>query len=395
LAACFVLGMAVPALAYYEPTDGPAVYYSCSCHHPGSDIDACQKCHGYNTEDFPFYQGGSVWDPPPQGALRGPHGNYSATTSKCDACHTVHDAPSQGTKLLPAATLVDTCFTCHDGTQGFGVYGALKARTGKDPRTDLTLGSHRVGVTSEVPGGDAASGGSQSRTFRDPSGLLTCGDCHSVHGNDLVAPFAGERKRTRSAERQYAATSKLLRRQPTTAPQPVNEYGSDWCVGCHSGRSSGSAVMNHPVETVVTWPNEATRFVFRRVAGGRHLAWPTGSDGRHDDFQLGFGGLGNGDFLMPEPRLPEQGVHLPICQQCHEDTRDVGDLAADGSRPATNTYVASSADGILAAENPTDHVAVDPNPRFQNFPHETENDKFVIETGDDLCLNCHASSNLP
>jgi hypothetical protein len=29
------------------------------------------------------------------------------------------------------------------------------------------------------------------------------------------------------------------------------------------------------------------------------------------------------------------------------------------------------------------------NPRFQNFPHETVNQHMLVETGDNLCLNCH------
>ncbi len=31
------------------------------------------------------------------------------------------------------------------------------------------------------------------------------------------------------------------------------------------------------------------------------------------------------------------------------------------------------------------------NPRFQNFPHETQNAHFLVETNDDLCLNCHTA----
>jgi predicted CXXCH cytochrome family protein len=40
-------------------------------------------------------------------------------------------------------------------------------------------------------------------------------------------------------------------------------------------------------------------------------------------------------------------------------------------------------------------VSVTDNPRFQNFPHETENPQLLVETDDDLCLNCHTPANLP
>jgi predicted CXXCH cytochrome family protein len=35
------------------------------------------------------------------------------------------------------------------------------------------------------------------------------------------------------------------------------------------------------------------------------------------------------------------------------------------------------------------------NPRFQNFPHETANTRMLVETGDDLCTNCHPPAVLP
>ena len=35
------------------------------------------------------------------------------------------------------------------------------------------------------------------------------------------------------------------------------------------------------------------------------------------------------------------------------------------------------------------------NPTFQNFPHETENPNMLVETNDDLCLNCHPATALP
>jgi len=38
---------------------------------------------------------------------------------------------------------------------------------------------------------------------------------------------------------------------------------------------------------------------------------------------------------------------------------------------------------------PSDPVVNSDNPRFQVFPHESENDAFLIETDNDLCLNCH------
>lgn len=373
-----VLGTA-PALAYQESAVGPSTVAQCSCH--GATIPdsndptvrmSCQHCHGYTSDNFPL---GTSSSPD---VMLGPHGNYSSVTNKCGSCHTLHDAA--GPKLLPAATVVDTCLTCHDGTAGFGVYGAIKAQTGLDPATNLSLGSHRIAVTNSIPGGDPVGGGTASRAFAGPGSLLVCSDCHDVHGRDLVRPFMGERKRSRSWERPDRPTSKLLRQQPTGASAPVADYGSDWCGSCHEGRLSGATVGNHPTDSLVV---RSDPFVFRSVAGGRNLASGSTSNpqsGQHSATDKYLFGLSNYDFLIAEPRPVAQGTHFPICQQCHEDTRDVSDLNPDGSVPSGSaTYVLATADGIALTDNP----------RFQNFPHETTNDKFLIETNDDLCLNCH------
>ena len=69
---------------------------------------------------------------------------------------------------------------------------------------------------------------------------------------------------------------------------------------------------------------------------------------------------------------------MPICQQCHEDSRFVGNMAG------AEASAAPLVPGL-------DGSAVNANPRFQNFPHETQNEHLLVETGDDLCLNCHVS----
>jgi hypothetical protein len=89
--------------------------------------------------------------------------------------------------------------------------------------------------------------------------------------------------------------------------------------------------------------------------------------------------------LMPFPRTAEQGDHYPICQQCHEDSRNVGNLSADGSQARSAPMVITSEDGQTSTDNP----------RFQNFPHETVNERLLVETGDDLCMNCHPPAMLP
>lgn len=315
----------------------------------------------------------------------GPHGNYSTTSQTCSLCHTLHDASNSGIKLLPQATVTSMCFMCHDGTgsPGSGVYGAIIGR-------GLTVGAeHSVNATSVVPGGDP-DGGSATVAFSE-SGLLGCGDCHSVHGNNTVARFAGERARSSSNDtfrNTELRSTRLLKTRPGVATTSVAEYGSDWCLSCHLGRSSGSAVVhNHPVESSLT---TSAPYVYDRVprmySNSSTSTQVLGTMGRlGTDPATGLTRVRhNRAFVMPWPRTTLQTGHLPICMQCHEDTRYVGEVGA----------VAASVVSVRDGSSSTD------NPRFQNFPHETLGYRMLVESTrtaytDDLCLNCHPLAQLP
>ena len=331
------LAVVAPAHAYYlesmEPTTGVP--------------PACIECHG--TGD------------PGTGDVSGPHGGYSTTTSKCRVCHSVHVATG-GTLLLPAATIEGTCETCHDGTGGKGVYGVVESRLGTAPAS-----AHTIDMTNLIPGGDASSGASSTVTFNGLSGKLTCTDCHSSHGSNVVAPFTGDRARVSTST--VITSSRLLKRRPTTATSTVEFYGSDWCGGCHSGRLSGSGVSgNHPVDSRAS---TETPFIYEqvaRVAGVNTTQTVLGTLGR-DNF----------GYVIPDPRTSEQGGHYPICQQCHEDARRVGNVSAQQVDPSE----------IFAVTATLSPVPVADNPEFQVFPHESQNEAFLLESLDGLCLNCH------
>jgi len=112
---------------------------------------------------------------------------------------------------------------------------------------------------------------------------------------------------------------------------------------------------------------------------------------------LGQMGQTNAGYLMPYPRttgVAGQSGRAPICQQCHEDARVAGNLSASGEASAAPFQVSSPVwtepDGSSSSDNP----------RFQNFPHETAGYRMLVEATqtayyDDLCLNCHASDQLP
>ncbi|MDO8914852.1 MAG: hypothetical protein Q7W16_02060, partial [Coriobacteriia bacterium] len=109
------------------------------------------------------------------------------------------------------------------------------------------------------------------------------------------------------------------------------------------------------------------------------------SDTMTDTTVLGSMAETNRGYLMPFPRTPEQGTHTPICQQCHEDTRNVGVLSAAGTQAQPLPSTITTPDGWTDTDNP----------RFQNFPHETINATMLVEVDDNLCMNCHPPVALP
>ena len=206
----------------------------------------------------------------------GVHGGYLTTTSKCVQCHSVHQAPAESTMLLPGATITATCNACHDGTGGWGVYGAILASTGREPAA-----THSTETTSMIPGGDPVTGGSVLGSFSGVDGALTCTDCHSPHGANQVTAFKGDRQRTEWGLEN--TSTKLLKQRPGTSATATTEYGSDWCLSCHAGRASGLiATHNHPVDTSATAAPGAP-FVYRNIPilsgrtrrrGPRSAGWP-------------------------------------------------------------------------------------------------------------------------
>jgi hypothetical protein len=315
---------------------------------------AAPRAHAYD-EVGPVYSD-ECPDCHPSGDDSSPHGGYMTGSDTCSVCHDVHRAPA-GISLLKGPTVKDTCETCHDSTGGAGVYGAISARGLQ------VKGGHSIDTTALTPFGDPVTGEDAVLRYGGLGGTLTCIDCHDPHDSDTVEPFIGDRARSATQSTEATPSSHLLRRRPTPADVEVARYGSDWCAGCHKGRVVGHDIDSnvHPVDTTST----PEYLYYSRVAVLESTSSVTTMIG-----PLGRTNLG---YLMPEPRTPEQTGHAPICQQCHEDARSVGTI---GSAAA---FAVNSVDGSDPADNP----------RFQTFPHETVNESLLVETKDDLCLNCH------
>lgn len=286
-------------------------------------------------------------------AAMGPHGDYRDTTNKCVCCHDVHEALSSF-KLLPQSTVQATCNYCHNGTNGRTVYANIASPGAAHVMTTNT---------TQVPG--AIIGGA----FTDTT--LTCSNCHSPHDNNTVAAFLGD---TNNITQTYTAppglppyptnifygygveTSKLLKKnpykQPTTTDYQFSVYGGGWCSDCHQNRHSESTLNNHPVNTATA---------YNSVSYWTGSAWST--------TRLGGANIG----YIQSASNSTGYTNYPICQQCHEDTRNVE------AGFAVTTVAFSATD----------------NPQYKDFPHETVLPRFRVETGDDTCLNCHETAGLP
>lgn len=343
--------VALAAVAFVAYAAGTAWAYSSNPDVP------CSACHGTSAPASPRTESS------------GPHGGYTTTTNNCATCHTIHEGSRDkegniipgSILLLPSATVKGTCLTCHDSTGGGGVYGNI------DARGQAVESSHSVETTNVIPGGDPETGGSVEATFTGIGGTLSCDDCHSPHGNNVVAPFLGDRMRGVD-DTQPVMTTKLLKIRPTGSETTATVYGSDWCGTCHLGRLSGGHVNNHPVDSSATTSSPFDYSHVAAVVATTSLETTMASLGRN-----------NRGYVMPAPRTAQQGGHAPICQQCHEDARDVGVPGRVATYTVTAPYGLDSGD----------------NPQFQDFPHESTNPSMLLESHDDLCLNCHPTQQLP
>ena len=401
-AAFFALAV-TPALGYQEsinstdPANTPAF--------------SCPTCHGLEAESTtvtPAPGVPSTWTleaTATVGTRKGPHGGYTAGTQKCAVCHTTHGSSLTSEKNLndsgiPAGTwtsteilrfeetIAATCFTCHDGTGGGGVYGVIRQRTGQDPAEfragasmETSGGIHRIGWTNAsgkvvIPGGQN-DGSALETDLTGKDGSLTCTDCHSPHNSNTVEPFLGDRIRSAEDTTTGYSTNRLLKRKPTLGAVAVNQYGSDWCRSCHKGtHKTGAPGLVHPAQDrSVANPNP---WNYGRVAKLTDF---------NNDYDWAIGPLGGDNFgyfmiLDPSgpPYLSMTDQQYPICQQCHEDSRDVGGdtLGVDGQMLQAGQDFDPALDGNSSG-----------NPTYQNFPHETLNDRLLIETTDGLCMNCH------
>lgn len=307
---------------------------------------SCNQCHSMSGTSSADWEG------------KGPHGYYTATSSKCAVCHTVHAAPAGSVLLLSGATVSGSCLSCHDGTGGTAPYDAIEARGG------TVVSDHSVDSTSVIPGGSMGL-----------TSNLSCNDCHSAHRSNVVAPFYRDSGIALAAQQLVASDCLLRSNVNTSTSDAFPVYGAQWCASCHDERHSQSMTINHPVATSFSVGyGEVT--TTEGLAGNPTRAYGDGSDGT---YFIGMGQTNAGYIMAPVAASADGRVENrqdPLCQQCHEDSRNVmAAFRADYSDP--------------------DPIGEGYNPRYLTFPHQSTNPNLLVETNDDLCVNCHLVAELP
>jgi predicted CXXCH cytochrome family protein len=218
------------------------------------------------------------------------------------------------------------------------------------------------------------------------------------------------------------------------------EYGSAFCYSCHQGRlgntqsgTTGASIVLDPDVAALVTDNTLTainhptnmKLPYRAVGGltaasvgffGQNPSGIANGGGWPQAYMTGLA-LSNAGYTMypvqvnPDGRVEDvnrqrpvvgTGSGAPICQQCHEDFRNV-EAAFDYSDTDKDVPFSDTVNGLIGATGSTvpgaAHFIQAGNPLFQNFPHETEALRMLVEGGDsaqigggnndDLCLNCH------
>jgi nitrate reductase cytochrome c-type subunit len=231
-----------------------------------------------------------------------PHEDYQTTMNKCEACHSPHRAGSSGTsfKLLYGTTSTSgagaVCQVCHVSQ----TYALADVYT----NAGTVRGGHDIA---------AMTGGVPDSSWATTNATLSCSDCHSVHGADIVTG------------------SKILRSLPTWNNAASAIHATDmttFCTSCHNLNGGTNAVVNgisHYMgvadDAASTRGTVALSSLASTECGNCHAA-PAGTSGSHTGEvkwphdSVSIVGLGTGHSTAQVISQDSMDDH---CLKCHGD----------------------------------------------------------------------------
>lgn len=229
-----------------------------------------------------------------------PHGQYDLNSTKCAACHAVHNpgavlsassattksteasrnaaiaAPGGSTEALLRGDIANACSYCHVSSNF----------------PDIKAVYSRVPANYTNPDGRAHS--NVTGSFGDTS--VRCGDCHQVHGASTVMAATGDLymygKILRNITAGYDPDTGGSFAVNGNANAPVQANITRWCTGCHvyyeAGFNDNSHVMT---DTIAAYGNSQAAPSVRVLP----VAWYASTDCRscHQDGVTDQASVGN------------------------------------------------------------------------------------------------------
>lgn len=267
-----------------------------------------------------------------------PHGGNSTITRKCQTCHFPHGAEGEIFQFPHGASVVEFCYTCHDGT------GSIYNTRMDFDRFPSAESSHPVEVGTlscsdcHTPHQGPAEGNPRSLSAgpsNESTGNAVCGACHGVDsalpGGDIITRYSGTDHDT-----------------SVTAPASGSQIK---CLACHLPHSSDNLAIVR--ESVVG------------ASGTTHTVEATTGMGAR-----------------------------PLCEACHDITRGLWPGPVEYDKTAHGLVTTSTLAAVvptLAAASTITTGAWPPAGDCDNChePHGTGLPFMARATGDQLCTSCH------
>ncbi|MCE5191965.1 MAG: hypothetical protein LLG08_09450 [Actinomycetia bacterium] len=243
-----------------------------------------------------------------------PHGGYSAATTLCANCHTIHRSPGEDFLFSVVTTEgtsgeIAACYSCHDGAGA-----STNVKTGANNSFALQSG-HRVEDATETAG-----------SAFDLSNR--CSSCHSPHSD-------------------YVTDRRLPVRSVVTSSGTYTVTGANntWCLACHNdGQDWYKSTTATPYPSLAGPARDASGYpvtgtfpgttVYSDTTKNRHAAIPPGV---------------TADSMLPAQTTPRVTGDCRYCHLAHRGPSRYDSLPATFGAPATSTVTADRTRGDYAA----------------------------------------------